>query len=75
MKTKFIVHPGYIVSTTDGDRHYISFTQLCRLYQVNPRDCVDASNTYAMLGRGDDGNAKFFEHLYPKSNGDYPTRR
>ena len=39
MKKKYIVFPGAVTSKTDGQRHYISHTQLMRLYGVDPREC------------------------------------
>lgn len=41
MRTKrFILHPGYVRSLTDGDTHYISGDQLARLYGIDPEECV-----------------------------------
>jgi hypothetical protein len=40
---KYAVYPGYIVSKNDHDRHYISFDELCRLYKVNPAECVNTA--------------------------------
>jgi hypothetical protein len=36
-----VVHPGWVVSETDGDRHFVGYVQLCRLYGLNPRTAVD----------------------------------
>lgn len=35
---KYIVYPGFVISD-DGDRHYISASQLMDLYNVNPNEC------------------------------------
>lgn len=40
---RFAVYPGTVTSKTDGDVHFISFMQLCRLYRVHPSLCVDMS--------------------------------
>lgn len=66
---KYVVHPGWVKSQTDGDVHWVSFLALCRLYKVDPQNCIDASSEYSTTGR----DLKAFEnHLYPKSSGDYP---
>lgn len=67
-KVFYIVHPGWVKSQNDDDNHFIGFGQLCRLYHVNPRDCIDASNEHWAAGR----DVEKFEHLYPRSRGDYP---
>ncbi|MDY6845035.1 MAG: hypothetical protein SVW57_13210 [Thermodesulfobacteriota bacterium] len=41
MKTKkYIVWPGYVTSKLDGDRHYISASQLMHLHGVQISECV-----------------------------------
>lgn len=37
---RYLLHPGYVVSRTDGDRHYITSQMLMKLYNVLPKDCV-----------------------------------
>ena len=37
---KYLLHPGYVVSKTDGDRHYITSQMLMKLYNVSPKECV-----------------------------------
>ena len=60
---KYIVHPGYIRSKNDGDRHYISYPRLCELYNVNPRDCFNAGDRDRFIGyQIDDSHI----HLYPQ---------
>jgi len=39
MKPKYIICPGYVISKTDGQHHYIGAMRLIRLYGVDPRDC------------------------------------
>lgn len=51
MKKKYKVYPAYIHSINDNDIHYIPFFKLCRLYGVNPAECLDMSrpdNIYGM---------------------------
>ena len=40
MSKKYILHPGFIESITDGQKHYITSDNLMRLYGVNPKECV-----------------------------------
>lgn len=40
MKKKYVVTPGYVISKTDGDKHYISYNRLIALYNVDPKECV-----------------------------------
>lgn len=37
---KYLLHPGYVISKTDGDRHYITAKMLMKLYNVRPEECV-----------------------------------
>lgn len=37
---KYAVCPGYVRSENDGDRHYIGFSALVRLYGVDPTECL-----------------------------------
>lgn len=37
---KYLVIPGYLRSSTDGQRHWINSAQLIKLYNVNPEECV-----------------------------------
>lgn len=64
---KYMLHPGWVISITDGDRHYISAQQLCSLYEVSLSECV--------IYKGDIGYSmtdwKKFIHLRPRSNGKY----
>jgi len=63
-KLRYIVVPGYMISATDNDVHYISFGALTRLYGV-PRDrCVLCSKTHPAGTVG-------FVTLEPRYNGDY----
>ena len=37
---KYAIHPGWIISQYDGQRHWISGPRLIHLYRVNPAECV-----------------------------------
>jgi hypothetical protein len=64
--TKYAVHPGYVTSKTDDDRHFIGAEQLMELYGVSPADCVVIPWDHPAPARLD-GRI----HLYPRYNGDY----
>lgn len=46
---KYAVCPGWVTSINDGDRHFITFSKLCDLYHVDPKDCVDMSRPESYL--------------------------
>jgi hypothetical protein len=58
---KYIVHPGCIKSRNDKDIHFISFTQLVRLYKVPMEECIDASDKNRLMGL----DQEKFIHLHP----------
>ena len=66
---KYAVHPGYVISKTDGDRHYISALQLAFLYRLYPDQFVvwDDKDPRSNIGR----NPEVYKHLYPRIDGDY----
>lgn len=39
-KIKYVLHPGYIRSRSDGDIHYIGAGQLANLYGVPLSECI-----------------------------------
>ena len=68
---KYVVCPDFVISQTDGDRHWISASALIRLHGLNPKECliVDKNRPETYLGR---------EHLivelpnfYPRYGGEY----
>jgi len=38
MQPKYAVHPGYVTSISDGDRHFISAGTLAKLYGLRPHE-------------------------------------
>jgi len=64
MKRRYIVHPGFVVSRTDGDQHYIGYSQLIALYKVDPTLCI-------LYKEGEYIPRALDAHLYPKYSGDY----
>lgn len=40
MVLKYCVVGGWLISKTDADRHYVNAKKLCKLYGVNPEECM-----------------------------------
>ena len=61
------VHPGYVISRNDGDRHYVGFLPLCRLYGLNPHKaiCVTPETVKGYPEQKDD------RHFFPRYDGNY----
>jgi len=63
---RYILHPDYVTSINDGDRHFISATQLAKLYGVNFHECVVIMDKWSERAyRFQKGDI----HLYPDRNG------
>lgn len=60
---RFLIIPGYVRSMSDGQRHYITGSQLIRLYGLRSKDCVIKTD------RGEEDPALL--PLYPLDNGRY----
>ena len=43
---KYAVFSGHVISKNDGERHFIDNLQLCRLYGVNPKECVMVNSKF-----------------------------
>lgn len=68
--TTYVVHEGYITSQTDGDRHFITFERLIRLYKLGPQHkfVKGPSSLRQLLHWEDPPNAV---HLHPRYDGNY----
>lgn len=64
-----IVHPGE-VRASDGQVHFVSYTQLCYLWRLNARECYDAAYTGIRLPRA----GEIVRHFYPDPTGNYDHR-
>ena len=66
---RYVLHPGYIKSRSDGDWHYIDAYRLAKLYGVPLHECivVDANRPETFRSRDLSG----FKHLYPREDGKY----
>ncbi len=66
---RYVLHPGEVISKTDGDIHYISALKLAALYGVDYRLCyVKEDSKPISLDRH---NWDEYMHLYPRYKGDY----
>lgn len=68
-KLNYMLHPGFVYSVFDGDKHYIGVNQLIELYGVDPKHCVVAPED----GRSgwSKEQLKQFIHLRPRMDGKY----
>jgi hypothetical protein len=73
MPVRYVVIPGQISSKNDGQFHFISSSQLMKLYGVDPRECVVKNKDYGDLGYNFSGLIE----LRPRYDGDYqiPSRK
>lgn len=62
--SRYVLHPGYVTSLTDGQRHFIGGPRLAQLYGVDIRDCVFGDVPHYREQPGD-------VHLFPKHSGQY----
>ena len=63
----FVLHPGLVISKTDGQEHYISAIKLANCWQVKMKNCIVYDYGRAM---GIDREGSLI-HLYTMSNGKY----
>ncbi len=74
---RYLVLPGYVRSKQDEDWHYVSGSELIRLYRVNPAHCVialadaDEENfRHRLMVEANEGKYLVLE---PRADGDYPS--
>lgn len=64
---KYALHPGYVISQYDGERHFIGVRKLVRLYELKEGEWfrwIDNHPAYRHIS--DD-----YVHLYPRDDGNY----
>lgn len=66
---KYLVLGGGVISSTDGQRHYISAHQLMRLYGVRPNECLLVDENRPEMLAGIDRSK--YTVLRPRSDGNY----
>ena len=65
---RIFLHPGYVISVNDGDRHYIDANQLAALYGLTRFQCQVLETPIDHLRyHPEDGD----QHLYPDPQGRY----
>jgi len=57
------IHPGFIISVNDGQKHYIGYEQLMHLHELNPKDCIRWEEPETYLGR----NWGDYKHIFATS--------
>jgi len=64
---RYVLHPGYVTSATDGQRHWISGTRLAVLHGLDSRDWR------GVVFAGERGYRELpgDVHLYPRRDGNY----
>jgi hypothetical protein len=71
-KPLYVIKPGYVYSRNDGDRHYISYSQLVQLYGVPLKYCIQyGSGRYFMSMEGYSEDDTDVITLAPRYDGDY----
>lgn len=63
---KYVIYPGWVGSRNDGDRHFVSSTQLMELHRVAPSECVIMRS-----GVRPHGVSKDLIPLFPRTDGNY----
>lgn len=70
---RYIIHPGYIISEADGDRRYVGFHDLVRLYGFRKSACIffptEPARQMAL------GHKPTDIHLFPREDGDYKIEK
>ena len=69
VSARYAVHPGFIISKHDRQRHYIGFRDLVRHFKVSSADCIvwDESDPRTTHGR----QWTDYVHLFPDYHGRY----
>jgi hypothetical protein len=72
MSKRYVIHPGEVVSSSDGDIHFISAEQLVHLYGVNRLECIIDTEKGGQWARGYTKDVlDGLVHLYPRKDGNY----
>lgn len=74
MTKRFVIHPGFVVSKSSGQREYVGAVQLMRLYGIDPRDCIVVEPTDGQRRYAEEQGIKLL-HLKPQDDGVYSIRR
>ncbi len=63
MKNKIVIG-GYVLSKTDGQKHYVNAKTLCKLYGLNQDECIFAEEKYLESLRGLPRDLEVFKPRY-----------
>lgn len=63
-----VIHPGEVESVNDGERHYITTSQLMRIYGIGNHHQWIATDSISYRHHQYGADDK---HLYPRANGNY----
>lgn len=67
MGAKYMLHPGWIISASDRQRHWVSARNLMSLYKVAAKDCVVCRHCQRVTSRATDCEEGEYIHLKPYS--------
>jgi len=68
-RPKYAIHPGYIISSHDGEVHYIGVAQLVKCYGLKVGDFIVIDDKHPESKEG--LNMDDYIHLYPRADGKY----
>lgn len=68
-KARYILHPDFVISANDQQRHYVSARALAKLYKVPFGNCIIISSVDTGRSRG--LKLEDYVHLHPQSDGNY----
>lgn len=64
MNPKYCLHPGWVISINDGDRHWIDAENLRACYNLPREECISLWEYHP------DRDGKLVD-LFPRNSGDY----
>lgn len=70
-RVKYVIHPGFVRSRTDGDIHYISASKLMQFYGVRSNECIIVQKDRPDSVRSIGLDLNKLIHLYPRYDGNY----
>lgn len=69
---RYLVIPGTVTSKDDGEHHFVSASELMKLYGVDPAECtIVRRNVIEGIEISLDGHPKNLIQLSPREDGNY----
>ena len=65
---RYALHPGWMKSSYDFQRHYVGYKQLIKIHGLNPAECFDATREIETIGL----DWRCIAHFFPLVHGRYP---